>query len=180
MTSRPCACRTTASSSASVVLPAAGGPSTATRVGCAIVTDPTASARRLSSSTRVPLSNVLPPSLRRECRVERTLCRRCCPILPDDALEPRHNFGDALRVGEAEEGTLAKRVDDRGAECFRIHHGGIRLSTAESGRDSAGHDERDADVRPVNRGQLGRESFCQCKEPVLGDVVGTNGRYRYH
>ena len=56
MTSRPCARRTTASSSASVVLPAAGGPSMATRVGCATVTDPTASARRLSSSSRVPWS----------------------------------------------------------------------------------------------------------------------------
>src|SRR5215469_18399412 len=38
--------------SASVVLPAAGTPSMATRVGCAVATDPTSSARRLSSSLR--------------------------------------------------------------------------------------------------------------------------------
>ena len=61
MTSRPSARRTAASSSASVVFPAAGGPSMPTRVGWSTATRPTAAARWSSSSSRVPLC-MLPPS----------------------------------------------------------------------------------------------------------------------
>lgn len=46
MTSRPGARRSRASSSASAVSSAAGGPSTATRSGCAVVTDSIASPSR--------------------------------------------------------------------------------------------------------------------------------------
>src|SRR5690348_3572998 len=59
MTSRPCPRRTPASWSASVVLPAAGGPSTATRSGCAVVRDSIASASRPRSALRVPLCTEL-------------------------------------------------------------------------------------------------------------------------
>src|SRR4051812_3635434 len=58
MTSRPCARRKTSSSSASVVLPAAGGPSMATRSGCVVVADPTSPANRPRRSSRVPCSIV--------------------------------------------------------------------------------------------------------------------------
>src|SRR5689334_485301 len=56
MTARPRLPSSRASSSASVVLPAAGGPSTATRSGCEVGTDSIASASRSRSSPRVPLS----------------------------------------------------------------------------------------------------------------------------
>src|ERR1700722_3028748 len=58
MTSRPRVRRSRASSSASVVLPAAGGPSTATRSGCEVVADSIAAASRSRRSPRVPSSMV--------------------------------------------------------------------------------------------------------------------------
>src|SRR3984957_6347019 len=100
MTSRPRVRRSRASSSASVVLPAAGGPSTATRSGCAVVTDSIAPASRSRSSPRVPVS--MASAFHRVDRVA------------EPVGEPGTDaFQDVDLVGALGEAVVLARVDDQ-------------------------------------------------------------------